>query len=331
MKRIVLSLAALALGVSLAGCSGQSQTAETSTSESASLTSSAFPAEVKSCSETLTFDKAPEKVLMLSETNASILYHLGVLDHVAYKTGVQRISNLDADLEAAIAKIETVESGQLDTGGAKVDTESVLELKPDLVIGFDSGADRDALREAGIPLYTPDSLCPNANLPKASWDLVNNEIDKMATMFGVSDTGEQFRSTLAATIENLTPKDGSTKTAVTLYVTPGSDEYYAYGNTSMVQPIFEANGLDNIYADNSTRVFDASMEDLLSKNPDVIVLVSEDGDEAAARATLEGFAGSDGLKAVSDNQVYYLPFVLTDPPTDLSVEGATTLSTLLNS
>ena len=40
----------------------------------------------------------------------------------------------------------------------------------------------------------------------------------------------------------------------------------------------------------------------------------------------KSFNGADRLKAVTNNQVVVLPFSLTDPPTTLSVKGATQLS-----
>ena len=73
-------------------------------------------------------------------------------------------------------------------------------------------------------------------------------------------------------------------------------------------------------------MFDASVEDLLDKNPDVIILTSEDGDEQAARDTFSALPSANDLKAVQEGKVYYVPFPLTDPATTLSVKGATVLA-----
>ena len=94
----------------------------------------------------------------------------------------------------------------------------------------------------------------------------------------------------------------------------------------MVQPIFEANGLKNSYDDTTTRVFDGSMEDILKRNPDWIVLLSLEATKEQTLETFKAFNGADQLKAVANNQVVVVPFSLTDPPTTLSVKGATQLS-----
>lgn len=291
-------------------------------------TTSKAKIHVASCDETLSFDKAPEKVLVMSETDISILHDLDVIDKVVAKAGTKRVEGINPGLEKAIANIPAIEAGELDTGGAKLSTEAVIALKPDLVIGFDTGANRQALKEAGIPLYSPDAFCPNAPEKKADWNLVDNEIDKLATIFDVKEKGEELKKSVHEKLKQQGSTQGDTS-AVMLYITPGSDEFYAYGNTSMVQPIMEANGLKNVYADNSERVFDSSMEEILAKNPDRIILLSESADSDAAMKTFLNFPGAKDLKAVQNNHVAHMPFVLTDPPTTLSVEGASYLRNLI--
>lgn len=304
----------------LAGC-GESAVDKQQQSETATQAETATT--VDSCEEKLTFEKAPENVLMLSEVDVSILYELGVLDHVTHKAGEQRVSGIDADMEKAIADIPTVEAGEQASGGAEMSTEQILDINPDLVIAFDTGVDRDALRKAGIPVYAPDTFCTEKEQAPASWENVKDEIRKVATIFHVEEKGEE----LVQDVEKRLPEtNGETGTAAALYMTPGSSEMYTYGNTSMFDPILTSNGLKNAYTDNPTRVFDASVEDLLDKNPDVIVLTSEDGDEQAARDTFLALPSANDLKAVQEGKVYYVPFALTDPATTLSVKGATVLA-----
>ena len=94
----------------------------------------------------------------------------------------------------------------------------------------------------------------------------------------------------------------------------------------MSQPILDANGLTNVYGDNTTRVFDGSMEDLLARNPDWIVLLSSGASDEETIQTFKSFSGADQLKAVVNDHLVVVPFVLTDPPNVLSVEGAATLA-----
>lgn len=329
MKSSLALGAALMLALSFTACgTGASQD---SASPGSSAATAGFPAEVKSCTETLTFEQAPERILVLSETDFAILYALGVSDKVVARAGVDKVSNEEyPEMRAALDKIPTIEAGNTGTGGAKITVEAALEVEPDLVIGYDAGIDREQLRAAGVPLYSPDAFCESYDVTHADWDLVDKEIDKLAAIFGVQSKAEDVKNDVDAKLSALeTSTAANGESAIALFLMNGSQEFYAYGTSSMVQPIFEANGLVNMYEDTTERVFDASMEAMLDRNPDwIVVLVSEMSYEDAEK-TLLALPGANDLKAVQNNQVVYMPFVLTDPPTTLSVMGAERLGDLV--
>ncbi len=329
MKKQLIA-GALALGLALTGCSGNNAESESSAPAS-SAAQAGFPAKIQSCNETLEFEKAPERILLLSETDFSILYDLGLADKVVAKSGNRRIDESYPEMNKALDAIPQLEAGDTGTGGAKVSTEAALSVNPDVVFGYDEGADREKLKASGVPLYSPDAMCPNWTTDHASYDLVYNEIDKIATMFGVQDKAKEVKDKVAKRLEDVkkAAPSGSKANAAALFVMPGSTEFYTYGTSSMVQPIFEANGLKNVYDDSKERVFDASMESLLEKDPEWIVLMADSSTPEEAKAILKGYAGADGLQAVKNDKIVYLPFVLTDPPTTLSVDGAVKLGELL--
>ncbi len=320
--------AAIAVGSLLfSACSSPTQDAQPSGS-AVEIQNSAFPTRVQSCDEVLVFDEAPTKVVMLGDTSASVLAELGVLDHVTARAGVLREDAYDQETLTELIAIPTIASTELDTGGANVSTEAILATGADLVIGYDTGVDRDSLRASGVPVYSPVAMCANYSVDKASFDLVNDEVTRLASVFGVPEKGAAVVTNLNEQVANL---GGETEkgSAAALYITPGSSTFYAYGSSSMVQPIFEANGLTNVYADETSRVFDASMEDLLQRNPDYIVLIYGDGNIEEAESTFATFSGVEELKAVKDGHVVAMAMPFTDPPTPTSVAGAVKLAELL--
>ncbi|WP_456298778.1 ABC transporter substrate-binding protein [Cutibacterium equinum] len=285
-----------------------------------------------SCNEKLTFTDVPKRVIMLGDTDASTMAALGVLDHVIGRAGQIKDSAFDADSLAKIKAIPQIASQELDTGGAKVSTETILDQRADLVIGYDTGVDRAALRKAGVKMYSPDALCTDkAPASPATFSLVTQEVTKIANIFNVSDKAKEVNKNLDGDIKKIESQAGSGAKdgAAALYITPGSTEFYTYGSSSMVQPILEANGLKNLYSDNSTRVFDASMEDVLHKNPKWIVLLAGDGDASKVEPTFLGFKGAKELDAVKNGRVVVLPFSLTDPPSPSSITGAKKLHELV--
>jgi len=328
----VAALALTACGTSAAERASQSATASASGSQAADsydggAAARRFTAEVDSCGEKLHFDAAPKKVLILNGTSLPNLDALGVLDKLSLRAGEKNFGTGQEELQAKYDAIPAVASSNIDTGGVKVSTEVVLENKVDLVIGYDEGVDREALKKAGVQLYSPASFCPKYDVKHATWDLIDTEVNNLASIFGVKDQAASVIEKRKKDVEALDAKGKAAgNTAIALYITPGQSNYYAYGTSSMVQPIFEANGLKNSYDDTTTRVFDGSMEDILKRNPDWIVLLSLEATKEQTLETFKAFNGADQLKAVANNQVVVVPFSLTDPPTTLSVKGATQLS-----
>ena len=331
MRKLLVPIAAMALVLTACGTSAAERASQ---SASASATASpgvdqqgGFPAEVDSCGEKLHFDAAPKKVLILNGTGLPDLDALGVVDKLSLRAGDKNFGTGQEELQAKYNAIQAVVSSEIETGGVKVSTEVVLENKVDLVIGYEEGVDREALKKAGVQLYSPAAFCPNYSVKHATWDLIDTEVNNLASIFGVQDKAASVIEKRKANVDALDVKGKAAgATGIALYITPGQSNFYAYGTSSMVQPIFEANGLKNSYEDNTTRVFDASMEDILKRNPDWIVLLSLEATKEQTLEAFKGFNGADRLKAVTNNQVVVLPFSLTDPPTTLSVEGASRLS-----
>ena len=331
MRKLLVPIAAMALVLTACGTSAAERASQ---SASASATASpgaaqqdGFPAEVDSCGEKLHFDAAPKKVLILNGTGLPDLDALGVVDKLSLRAGDKNFGTGQEELQAKYNAIQTVASSEIETGGVKVSTEVVLENKVDLVIGYEEGVDREALKKAGVQLYSPAAFCPNYSVKHATWELIDTEVNNLASIFGVQDKAVSVIEKRKANVDALDAKGKAARaTGIALYITPGQSNFYAYGTSSMVQPIFEANGLKNSYEDTTTRVFDGSMEDILKRNPDWIVLLSLEATKEQTVEAFKGFNGADRLKAVTNNQVVVLPFSLTDPPTTLSVEGATQLS-----
>ncbi len=331
MRKLLVPIAAMALALTACGTSAAERAAQ---SANASATASpgidqqgGFPAEVDSCGEKLHFDAAPKKVLILNGTGLPDLDALGVVDKLSLRAGDKNFGTGQEELQAKYNAIQAVASSEIETGGVKVSTEVVLENKVDLVIGYEEGVDREALKKAGVQLYSPAAFCPNYSVKHATWDLIDTEVNNLASIFGVQDKAASVIEKRKANVDALDAKGKAAgATGIALYITPGQSNFYAYGTSSMVQPIFEANGLKNSYEDNTTRVFDGSMEDILKRNPDWVVLLSLEATKEQTLEAFKGFNGADRLKAVTNNQVVVLPFSLTDPPTTLSVEGASQLS-----
>ncbi|WP_336249343.1 ABC transporter substrate-binding protein [Stomatohabitans albus] len=310
-------------------------TATQATSEPAKVAKDE-PTKVMSCDQELTFEKAPERIVTLADDSISFLWELGLHDKVV---GMGKAPNPEVykpDVLEALNQVPIIEGSKTEGGGAVLSTESILALDPDLVIGYDSGADREGLNKAGVPFYSPEAWCitKGSNIPDdvepASFDLVEREVLSYGKIFHIEDKATELVKNLDNQIEAIKSQSPDSRgTAMAVYINEGSDKFFAYGKTSMVQPLFEAVGLTNVYGDRKERRIDGmSMEEILKRNPDNIVLLFNSGTGEGSKETFKSIVGASNLDAVKNNKLYAMPFRFVDPPSPNTVNGLERLNEL---
>lgn len=72
--------------------------------------------------------------------------------------------------------------------------------------------------------------------------------------------------------------------------------------------------------DTPERVFEVSIEQLIARDPDVLILLYQ-GSASGVRDEVANLPGSNALRALKQNQVMEQLFNFTEPPTPLSVTG----------
>ena len=304
-----------------------------SESESSSMASTAGPVKVMSCTQELTFDKAPERVVLLSDDSVPFMIEMGLLDKIiglgeAIPEGVYDEASM-----AKLAKVPMLESRENENGGTEISTETLLAANPDLVIGYDTGADREALTKAGVPFYSADAWCPDFPKKEAIFHNINDEVRKYAKIFFVEEKGEDLIKKMNSDIEAVQKANPNPRgTGIALYAVAGKATYSAYGNSSMVHPMFKAVGLENVFGDNPDRVIrNTAIETVLEKNPGTVILLYQGDDPEQLKKEFAAQPGAHDMDAVKNNKVYALPFVYTDPPTPNTIVGVEKLNELLGS
>ena len=87
-------------------------------------------------------------------------------------------------------------------------------------------------------------------------------------------------------------EDAPERTAATLFPTVGGGSGYAYGSGSMAHPQMMAAGFTNVFGDTDERVFEVTLEEVLNRDPDVLILLYVDGDPAAVKNAVTSQPGS---------------------------------------
>lgn len=277
---------------------------------------------VENCGGTVELDGAPERVVMLKSAAAVTLHELGVLDRVVARAGVYPEEYYDADTLAAIDEVPLLTDRTDTSGHLQISREEVVAQTPDLVLGQTETITRDTLASNDISLIEEPAFCGSLE-GDATFDDLYDQVRLYGEVFERTDEADAYVAELeerVAAIRDRVPADED-RTVAVLYPTVGGGVTYAYGRGSMSAPLLEAAGLENVFGDVGDRVFEVSAEEIVARDPDVIILLRSDGDAAEVTEALTSLAGADALRAVQSGALLPLLLNYAEPPTPLAVDG----------
>ncbi len=231
----------------------------------------------------ITLEGTPERIVSLSPALTETVFALGAGDRLV---GVTEFCNRPPEAEL----VEKV-------GDAfNLNQEKLVSLKPDLVLvagtrDFESQSEKDVKR-LGIPVY--------ASGPSTVEEVIS-EIESLAKALDLEKSGKQLaeklRDELDRTVSALPP---GPENRPSVFVALDQD-LWTVAPGSFIHELLSISGGENIVGDAKEQYLQISMEELLQKNPDVI-LIAVPQDAAGALALKPGW---DRLKAVAEGRVYF--------------------------
>lgn len=284
-------------------------------------TADGFPVTLENCGAEVTFDAPPERVVMLKSSAVPYLHALDVMDQVVARAGDYPADYYDAETQAKLDDIPLL-TDEMDTSGhLQISKEVVIAEEPDLVLGEVDNLSRDTLDAVDIDLLEEPAMCPEG-VDDPGFDDVYSQLEAYGKVFDREDEAAKAVADLRKRVTELEKqKVGEGRTAAVLYPTVGGGVTYAYGTRSMAHPQLEAAGFEDVFADVDERVFEVSTEDLLERDPDVIILLHNAGDPKQVEESITQLAGAEDLTAVRNGDVMAQLFNFTEPPSALSVDG----------
>src|SRR5690554_5070802 len=129
MSRRLLPVVSLALGgaLLLAACGEPGQ--------QVSIAEGNYPVTVENCGAEVTFEKAPERLVLLKNASVTYLETLAVLDRAVARAGEYPSEYYDDDTLATLADIPLLTDRTDTSGHLQISKEAVLAEEPDLVFG----------------------------------------------------------------------------------------------------------------------------------------------------------------------------------------------------
>ncbi|WP_153398144.1 ABC transporter substrate-binding protein [Ornithinicoccus halotolerans] len=284
---------------------------------------SRYPLGVDSCGVGVQIESAPERVVLLKSAAVPYLLELGVLDRAVARAGAYPRGYYDDEEWATVEKVPLLTDRVDTTGHTQISRETVLAQDPDLVLGSADSVDTAALADVGIPLLEEPTLCADATTEPSFAD-VSDRLRTFGAVFDRSERAEERVTALEERVERLSARAEQVakgRSAAVLYPTVGGGATYAYGTRSMAHSQLEAAGLANVFADVDERVFEVTAEELVSRDPDLLVLLHSNGQPGPVRDAALQLPGMTEVTAVTEDRVLVQLFNLVEPPSPLSVDG----------
>ena len=315
MRKTALTAAAALVAGLLAACGSVD---DPSVTEKAA----GYPRTVTNCGEEVSFDRPPSRVMLVNTAPLQYLASLDVLDALTSRAGQFPEVYYSDETVASIEKVPSLTDRLDPNGHLKISRESILEQDPDLLLGMPDGITRESLADAGIPVLMEPSFCPEG-IEDPGYQTV---YDQMALYGKVFDREEQAAAAIDALKKRVTQveaalPDETGGTAAMLWPYRGEGTVGAYGKQSMATPQLETLGYTNVFGDVDKRVFEVSMEEILDRDPERIVLLHTDGTDAEIKQALLDMPGADKLQAVRNDAIMVQLFNFTEPPTPLVLDG----------
>lgn len=252
------------------------------------------PVTVENCGVELTFEQPPERVIALQHNTTEMLLALGLEDRMvgtAYVDG-----EILPEYQAAYDQVPTL--------GEEIPSQEVLlGAEPDFVIaGFgsilsDTGVgSREDLADLGIPSMLVSTSCPDRQEPPTLAD-VYADLRALGEIFGVEDRAEEIVAEMEGTIDEVrVALEGVGERPRVLVYDSGDDPPFVFGGGNLTSGLVEAAGGENVFADLADGYTEVNWEEVVQRDPEVIVLVdavyspAEDKRARLAQPPLSGMA-----------------------------------------
>lgn len=234
-------------------------------------------------------EKAPERIVSLSPSNTEVLYATGAGDLVVGNTEY-------CDYPEEANEVEKVGGFSAKT----ISVEAIVALDPDLVFSNDSGHEPiiEALEGAGVPVYAVKASTFEdvyANLELIGLLTANEE--------AAAQVVEEMKSRIAAVEEKIVSVPEEERPTVFWEI--WDEPLMTSGPRTFSAQMIEIAGGVNIFPDLTEDYPQISVEEVVSRNPDVIMGPDTHGDKLIADQ-LAARPGWEDVTAVVENRIYLI-------------------------
>jgi iron complex transport system substrate-binding protein len=260
-------------------------------------TSRRLPVSIDNCGISTTYAAAPQRAFTMNQAATEIMLALGLQDRMVGTAFLD-----DTILPEFVEAYRTVEVRT--TGYPPRDV--LFGARPDFVYaaypsGFSEVAGMNDLLQAGTNHYLSPSGCrKQVTSSQDSIDLVFGEIRDIGRIFGVLPRAEQLIAAYRADLEAVHTQVGTVESRLRVFWWDSGMPPFAAGCCGSPNEILRLAGGENIFSDVRGSWGHVTWDDVVARNPQVIVLVDAAWSPAAQKRQWlvdnSAFAGIDAVK-----------------------------------
>lgn len=275
---------------------------------------------------TTTYEAAPERVVALSYSNAELLAALGLEDKVvAIFPGMYVLDDVSAEYRETVAAMPLVTEG-LNRGTPNLET--ILDQEPDFVLGTyynftatSCGTPED-FETMGAHTYANEGTYVSG----ATLENTYNDILNLGKIFRVEERAEALVASMREQEAEIREKCAALEPVSVFVYDSGEGTLYSIAGGGLENELVTIAGGANIFADQEGHYIGASIEGIIERNPEVIVVfdysITSPADEKIAY--LKGLPELADVSAIVNDRFVVVPIYAMFP----SVQNIDVIQTL---
>lgn len=282
-----------------------------------------YPLTIQSCNREVTFTQVPKHAVSHDINMTQMMLALGLKPRMAGYSGV-------SGWKSVTPEMQTILDGLPELAAKYPSVETLLNANVDFFFaGWDYGMrvggdlTPQTLQPLGINVYELTESCAFVmKRPPASLEDTYNDLRNLGKIFDVQDRANALITQMQAQVAEVRKGLPADKPRVFLYDS-GEDRAMTSGRLGMPQALIDAAGGRNILDDVEASWTRVNWEDVVERNPQVIVIV--DYGEVTAEQKEQFLLSNKALQsvdAIKNQRFIVIPYVQATPGIDnvLAVE-----------
>ena len=250
--------------------------------------------------------KSPEKAVTLAQFMTETLLALGLEDKM---TGTALLNEeILPEYKKTYEKIPELEMGE----GHSISKESFVATEADFVSGWEQSITEEAtgsleeLEERGVVPFVSSGLAPDATI-----ESVYNDFILLGKIFEVSERAEKVVAKMKDEVKSIADKTKDIKDKPRVLIYDSGEGEAFVGGSGLPNNLIELAGGENVYKDLGQDYATVSFEDIVQKNPEIIV-VTEYYSGITGDEKIKFLKNNPALKdvdAVKNNRIYKIGLI----------------------